>query len=105
MWVDKPDASTLRLIECVFPEGLKEEEYLPLLFVLTDEMTLRAAGNFAAQIRGKSIPSDYAKEYNDCLAVRGSKKPDMEIVEDLRRRLKECGWYDWLDEDTSSDKS
>lgn len=88
------DQNTLRLLECVFPKGLQEAEYLPLLHILGKEMTIRAAASFVGTLVGKY----YMDVYHDAMVAKGdSYHPDLNIVENLKERLKECGYEAWLE--------
>src|SRR5688500_7343361 len=87
---------TAQFATCVFPDGLQEEEYFPLLFLLTQEMSLRTASAFVGGLLGMS----YVEIYNDASGARNS-KPNPKIIERLKHRLEECGYHQWLDEPTS----
>jgi hypothetical protein len=93
--IEQPDESTARLIQCAFPEGLIDAEYYPLLYLLTREMSLRAASSFVGMLVG----ADYMYIYNDALGASSRDfEPNMEILEGLKSRLESCGFYKWLDE-------
>ncbi|HVU14591.1 MAG TPA: hypothetical protein VHD90_25115 [Phototrophicaceae bacterium] len=89
---DPPDAATLEFLKCVFPNGLSQAEYLPLLYILEDDMTIRAASWFVGILLGKH----YNAIYNDALGAKADVQ-ELSIVDDLTKRLEACGYRKWLE--------
>jgi hypothetical protein len=91
---EKPDAATLQFLKCVFPDGLAESEYFPILHILRQDMTIRAASSLV----GVLLSKNYLDVYNDALYVNTTRYvPDIPTIEGLKKRLAECGYEDWLD--------
>lgn len=78
--MEEIDADTRTFLNCAFPNGLDDAEYFPLLYLLRQEMTLRAASWLVGVLVGK----DYMQIYNDALGSHSSYMPDMQVVEQLR---------------------
>ncbi|MEO8608283.1 MAG: DUF3349 domain-containing protein [Chloroflexota bacterium] len=92
---ETPDESTAAFIKCAFPNGLLDEEYFPLLYILRNDMSIRAASSFVGMLLGKQ----YMEIYNDALGVNNKTLlPDSEIVAQLKQRLIDCGYEMWLHE-------
>jgi hypothetical protein len=49
--------STYQLLECAFPVGIEEQEYLPLLSILYEQMSDRSLAQVIAEFTGRSIRS------------------------------------------------
>ncbi len=90
---ETPDESTAMFIQCAFPNGLPEEEYFPLLYILRHEMSSRAAASFVGMLLGKG----QVEIYHDALGAK-NKILDPEFVAQLKQRLIDCGYETWLDE-------
>ncbi len=92
---ETPDESTATFIQCAFPHGLSQEEYFPLLFILTQDMSFRAASSFVGMLLGKG----YIDIYNDAIGVNNDLSlRNSEIVAHLKQRILRCGYEKWLDE-------
>jgi len=89
---DPPDAETVEFLKCAFPDGLKETEYFPLLYILRDNMTIRAA----SWLVGVLLEKHYMEVYNDALGAKSSYKPDLAVIDELTKRLQACGYEEWL---------
>ncbi|MBI1279929.1 MAG: hypothetical protein GC179_17515 [Anaerolineaceae bacterium] len=89
---DQPDEATIQLIKCAFPNRLRDAEYLPLLYILRKDMTIRAASSLVAIL----VQKDVLEIYNDALGVN-NKTYEQNIVHDLISRLEACGYNNWLD--------
>jgi hypothetical protein len=87
------DSETRNFLHCAFPDGLADAEYFPLLYLLCQEMTLRAASWLVGVLVGKN----YMEIYNDALGSQSSYVPDMQVSENLKARLDACGYQGWLD--------
>src|SRR4051794_14545800 len=88
---EQPHQDTLELPNCAFPTGLNEVEYLPLLYILRKDMTIRAASSLV----GALMEKDSLEIYNDALGVN-NKTYELSIIEDLISRLEACGYKTWL---------
>lgn len=91
---EAPDEATLKLLQCAFPDGLREEEYFPLLNILRQDMTIRAASSLVGMLLFKG----YLDVYNDALGANSSRHTlDTNVIKDLEHRLEACGYKVWLD--------
>ncbi len=91
---ENPDTDTLQFLKCVFPDGLADSEYLPLLYILRQDMTIRAASSLVGSLLSKS----YLDVYNDALHVKTmGYAPDIQTLEAVKKKLTHCGYEDWLD--------
>lgn len=85
---------TLEFFQCVFPDGLKPEDYFPLLHVLCEEMSFRAV----AYAVGKLLEKDYSWLLNDVYAAASpSYVSNTELENEIRTQLFACEWLSWLD--------
>lgn len=66
--------STYRLIKYAFSDGIESEAYLPLLALLSDEMSDRNLAELVAHYTGK----DYGVVLNDVYRVRSSARKSRE---------------------------
>lgn len=89
---EEPDAATLAFLNCVFPNGLLENEYFPLLHLLRKDMSIRAAATLVGMLMGKP----YLDIYNDALGANNI-QCDMQVVEHLKSRIESCNYRTWLD--------
>ena len=83
--------STYKLIERAFPEGVKEEDYRPLLVLLYEQMSDRNLAEVVAHYTGK----DYHIVLNDVYGVQSMDVP----ISKVKERLLACGYDDWLQEE------
>jgi hypothetical protein len=88
-----PDATTVEFLNCAFPSGLDEKEYFPLLQILLNSMTLRAALWLVEVI----ISKHYMDVYNDALRVKSGYSSDSIILDRLKKCLEDCGYMTWLE--------
>ena len=86
--------STCKLIERAFPNGVKHEDYFPLLALLYDEMSDRNLAEVMARCTGK----DYYLVLNDVYAVGSTEVRDAEAIAKLKEHLLGCGYAEWLEE-------
>lgn len=49
--------STYQLLQCAFPQGIEEQEYLPLLSILYEEMSDRSLAQVISEFIGKEYPA------------------------------------------------
>lgn len=79
---------------CVFPGGLDEAEYFPLLYILAQDMSFGAA----ARAIGEWLRREDEAVYRDIVyAGMPGYKPDWDTVIALRSRLADCGYEAWLE--------
>ena len=86
--------STYKLIQCAFPKGIEPQNYLPLLALLSEEMSDRNLAEVVAYYSGK----DYSVVLNDVYRVQSIDIPTSEAIANLKKRLLICGYEQWLDE-------
>jgi hypothetical protein len=89
-------ASTYKLLQTAFPDGVREQEYLPLLSVLYDEMADRSL----AQVIADCLEREYHVVLNDIYQIGSEICPP--INEDdrnvVQQKLIAAGYQDWLTE-------
>jgi len=86
--------STYKLIQCAFPKGIEPQNYLPLLALLSEEMSDRNLAEVVAYYSGK----DYSLVLNDVYRVQSIDVPTSEAIANLKERLFMCGYEQWLEE-------
>jgi hypothetical protein len=86
--------STYKLIQCAFPKGIEPQNYLPLLALLSEEMSDRNLAEVVAYYSGK----DYSVVINDVYRVQSIDLPTSEAIANLKKRLLICGYEQWLEE-------
>lgn len=87
-------SSTYKLIQRAFPDGVKQEDYFPLLALLYSEMSDRNLAEVMAHSTGK----DYDLVLNDVYGVGSTDTPDAEAIAKLKDHLLACGYAEWLEE-------
>src|SRR5262245_45953319 len=92
-----PESSTSQLLECVFPGGVPPDDLPTLMYILKDDMSLRSVAHIAGLILGK----DYTLVLSDVYRVASSSyTPDPQKVSTIKERLEQCGYREWLKEDS-----
>lgn len=86
--------STYKLIQCAFPKGIEPQNYLPLLALLSEEMSDRNLAEVVAYYSGK----DYSVVINDVYRLQSINIPTSEAIANLKKRLLICGYEQWLEE-------
>ncbi|MGM3306884.1 DUF3349 domain-containing protein [Anabaena sp. WFMT] len=86
--------STYKLIQSAFPTGIESQSYLPLLALLSEEMSDRNLAEVIAYYSGK----DYSVVLNDVYRVQSIDIPTPEAIAHLKERLLMCGYEHWLEE-------
>jgi hypothetical protein len=86
--------STYKLIQCAFPKGIEPQNYLPLLALLSEEMSDRNLAEVVAYYSGK----DYSLVLNDVYRVQSIDVPAPEAIANLKERLLICSYEQWLEE-------
>jgi hypothetical protein len=85
---------TYKLIQNAFPKGIESQSYLPLLSLLSEEMSDRNLAEVVAYYSGK----DYSVVLNDVYRVQSIDVPTSEAIANLKERLLVCGYKQWLEE-------
>lgn len=87
--------STYQLLQCAFPQGIEEQEYLPLLSILYEEMSDRSLAQVIAEFTGR----EYYAVLNDVYRV-GAGEPVSSSIEDtidqVKQKLIRCDYEKWL---------
>ncbi|QYX32207.1 DUF3349 domain-containing protein [Sphaerospermopsis torques-reginae] len=86
--------STYKLIQCAFPKGIESQNYLPLLALLSEEMSDRNLAEVVANYSSK----EYSVVLNDIYRVQSIDIPTTEAIDNLKERLLICGYEQWLEE-------
>lgn len=89
---DKSDRKTHDFLKCMFPSGLSDIEYFHMLYIISHDMTIRAASSLLSSVVKKTT----MEIYNDVLFVKSSYHPDLDTLNNLKYRLNECGYQEWL---------
>ena len=84
-------ASTYQLLQCAFPSGIDEREYLPLLAVLYEHMSDRSLAQVIAECFGR----DYYVVLNDVYRV-GAEAQSSDVTELVKKKLIACDYEKWL---------
>ncbi|MER3434515.1 MAG: DUF3349 domain-containing protein [Leptolyngbya sp. ERB_1_1] len=82
--------STYHLLQCAFPQGIEEKEYLPLLSILYEQMSNRSLAQVIAEFTGREYPAVLNDVYQVGMA-EGSF-----AVEEVKQKLIRCGYEKWL---------
>ncbi|MGG6267657.1 hypothetical protein ACQ4M3_11635 [Leptolyngbya sp. AN03gr2] len=82
--------STYQLLQCAFPQGIEEQEYLPLLSILYKQMSDRGLAQVIAELTGREYPIVLNDVYRVGMA-EGSF-----AVEEVKQKLIRCGYENWL---------
>jgi hypothetical protein len=78
----------LDLLRAAYPEGVPDEDYLPLLVVLNPDLSARnLAAVIAELIDGEAVVVD-----NDAAAAAGSRRPPAKDVQRVRDHLMAFGY-------------
>lgn len=93
MQIEPPDVATRELLQCAFSDGFDETAYFPLLYILLQDMSMRAASWFVSKLSLKNE----MQVYNDILYFKTNYEPDFDVIDPLMQRLVACGYRMWLD--------
>lgn len=86
--------STYRMVKCAFPDGIKDEEYLPLLAILLENMSIRVL----AELMTYLVEKDYGDTLHDVYCA-GADPITQEILAGIRHKLHPCGYEVWQEEE------
>ncbi|MER3494558.1 MAG: DUF3349 domain-containing protein [Mastigocladus sp. ERB_26_2] len=87
--------STYQLLQCAFPQGIEEREYLPLLSILYEQMSDRSLAQVIAEFTGR----EYYAVLNDVYRVgTGGTFPSEveEVLNCVKQKLIRCDYEKWL---------
>jgi hypothetical protein len=84
--------NTYQLIQRAFPQGLDEQVYLPLLSILSEQMSDRTLAQVIAEYTGK----DYHGVLNDVYQAGSGIESSTETIEAVKQRLASFGYEKWL---------
>ncbi len=87
--------STYQLLQCAFPQGIEEQEYIPLLSILYEKMSDRAL----AQVIAEFVDKEYPVVLNDVYRV-GAAETSLsgvdEVLSSVEQKLIRCNYEKWL---------
>lgn len=86
--------STARLLTDAYPNGLPDQDYLPLLLLLSEEMSERALGEIVALL----FERERVVVQNDAAAAQSVNPPSPEETERVRQHLHNFGYEEWTRE-------
>ena len=85
--------STYQLLQCAFPQGIEEQEYLPLLSILYEQMSDRSLAQVIAEFTGR----EYHAALNDVYRVGAAEASKVgEVVDSVNQKLMRCDYEKWL---------
>ncbi|OUL33414.1 DUF3349 domain-containing protein [Nostoc sp. 106C] len=87
--------STYHLLECAFPQGIAEQEYIPLLSILCENMSNRSLARVIAEFTGK----EYYAVLNDVFRVGALNifpSEVEEVLNSVKQKLIHCDYEKWL---------
>ena len=87
--------STFSMIKCAFPHGIVTDDYVPLLFVLAEEMSHRNI----ARVISLLTSIDYYTVLNDVYRVLSTDVLHPEDIVRVKQQLILCGYQAWIQED------
>ncbi|MBV9387098.1 MAG: DUF3349 domain-containing protein [Chroococcidiopsidaceae cyanobacterium CP_BM_ER_R8_30] len=87
--------STYQLLQRAFPQGIEEQEYLPLLSILYEEMSDRSLAQVIAEFTGKEYPAVLNDVYRVGAAEAFSSRVE-EVLKSVKQKLICCDYEKWL---------
>jgi hypothetical protein len=86
--------STYQLLQCAFLQGIDEQEYLPLLSILYEEMSDRSLAHVIAEFTERG----YHTVLNDVYRVGAAEIPllEKEVLAGVKQKLSHCDYEKWL---------
>ncbi|MCU0534364.1 MAG: DUF3349 domain-containing protein [Hydrococcus sp. Prado102] len=87
--------STYQLLQCAFPQGIEEREYLPLLSILYKEMSDRCLAQVIAEFTEKEYPAVLNDVYRVGAAETFSSAVE-EVLDSVKQKLIRCDYDKWL---------
>ncbi len=89
--------STYQLLQCAFPQGVEDREYLPLLSLLYEQMSDRSLAQAIADFTGR----EYHLVLNDVYRVGSMSAFSAEVMDAINQKLIDCDYEKWLLEKSS----
>lgn len=90
--------STYQLLQCAFPQGIEDQEYLPLLSILYEQMSDRSLAQAIVEFTGR----EYHIVLNDVYHVGAIAAFSAEVRDAIKQKLIHCDYEKWLVEESSS---
>ena len=87
--------STYKLLQCTFSQGIDDQEYLPLLSILYEQMSDRSLAQVVAEYTGR----EYHAVLNDVYRVGAEVTFPSEVIERVKQKLMRYGYEKWLMDD------
>ncbi len=87
--------STYKMLKSAFPNGIENEDYHPLLFLLYEYMSDRNMAEVISSITGKDTPIIL----NDIQKSVSVNMLNDEVVQKIRRKLLPYGFEEWTEEE------
>ena len=87
--------STYQLLQCAFPQGIEDHEYLPLLSILYEQMSDRSLAQVIAEFIGKEYPAVLNDVYRIVAAYAFSSAVE-EVLDSVKQKLIRCDYEKWL---------
>ncbi|WP_414586678.1 DUF3349 domain-containing protein [Scytonema sp. PCC 10023] len=89
--------STYQLLQCAFPQGIEEQEYIPLLSILYEQMSDRGL----AQVIAEFTDREYHAVLNDVYRVGAALPFPLpseieEVLNSVKQKLIRCDYEKWL---------
>ncbi|NJM71412.1 MAG: DUF3349 domain-containing protein [Scytonema sp. RU_4_4] len=89
--------STYHLLQCAFPQGIEEQEYIPLLSILYEQMSDRGL----AQVIAEFTAREYHAVLNDVYRVGAAGNFPLpseleEVLNSVKQKLIRCDYQKWL---------
>lgn len=89
--------STYQLLQCAFPQGIEEQEYIPLLSILYEQMSDRGL----AQVIAEFTAREYHAVLNDIYRVGGVGTLPLsseieQVLNSVKQKLIRCDYQKWL---------
>ncbi len=82
------------VLKKTYPSGIAEDDYIPLIILMSEEISHRGISTVLSNICGKT----YSAVYNDVLGAVETRHNAIR-VEDIRQHLKRSGYNEWLQEE------
>lgn len=86
---------TYQLLQCAFPQGIEEQEYLPLLSILYEQMSDRSLAQVIAEFTGKEYPAALNDVYRVGAAETFPSRVE-EVLNSVKQKLMCCDYGKWL---------
>lgn len=87
--------SSYQLLQCTFPQGIEDQEYLPVLSILYEQMSDRCLAQVIAEFTGKEYPSVLNDVYRVGAAEAFSSLKE-EVLNSVKQKLIHCDYEKWL---------